>query len=144
MGITYALLFWVHMTALAGGGVAAFGIPVVGSRIGPAAPEVRPTLFHLAEALSNVGRIAMVLLLISGPIMYWMAWSAGGAPNQTAFIVKMVFVALLLITVIYAGINAKRAQAGDMAAAKRSPMLGITAAVLFVLVILSAALAFKA
>jgi len=143
MGVTYALLFWIHMTSLAAGGVAAFGIPIVGSRMPGATPETRPALFHLAETFSNVGRVAIALLIITGPIMYWLAWSNGGPPNMTAFIAKMVFVVLLLITVIYAGINAKRAQGGDMAAVKRSPMLGMTAAVLFVLVILSAALAFK-
>jgi putative membrane protein len=143
VGVTYAILFWIHMTSLAAGGVAAFGIPIVGARIGGAAPEMRPTLFHIAETMSNLGRVAIALLIITGPIMYWLAWSNGGPPNMTAFIAKMVFVVLLLITVIVAGINAKRAQAGDMAAAKRSPMLGMTAATLFVLVILSAALAFK-
>ena len=93
--------------------------------------------------MSNIGRVAIALLIITGPIMYWMAWANGGPPSMPAFIAKMVFVVLLLIVVIYAGINAKRAQGGDMAAAKRSPMLGMTAAILFVLVILSAALAFK-
>jgi len=143
VGATYAILFWIHMTSLAAGGVAAFGIPIVGSRMASATPETRPTLFHLAETFSNVGRGAIGLLIITGPIMYWLAWANGGPPNMTAFIAKMVFVVLLLITVIYAGINAKRAQGGDMAAAKRAPMLGATAAILFSLVILSAALAFK-
>jgi len=52
-------------------------------------------------------------------------------------------VVLLLIVVIYAGINGKRAQGGDMSAAKRAPMLGIAALVLYLAVIFCAVFAFN-
>jgi putative membrane protein len=142
MGPLYQFLFWIHMTALAGGGTAAFGIPIVGSQIGAASAETRPTLFRIADRLSNIGRAAIGLLIITGPLMFWLGWNFA-APNMIAFGVKMVLVLVLLALVIYAGINAKRAEHGDMAAAKRAPMLGASAAVTFVLVIASAALAFK-
>ncbi|HVY51887.1 MAG TPA: hypothetical protein VHA07_10060 [Devosia sp.] len=142
MGIAYQLLFWIHMISLAAGGVAAYGIPIVGMRMATATAETRPLLFSLAERFSNVGRVALALLIITGPTMFWLGWN-WTAPNMAAFITKMVLVVLLLIVVIIAGINAKRAQGGDMTAAKRAPMLGMTAALIFTLIPLAAALAFK-
>jgi putative membrane protein len=142
MGIWYPILFWIHMVSLAGGGVAAFGIPIVGSQMRTAAPESRPLLFKIMDRMSNAGRAAIALLIITGPIMFFYQWQ-GTAPSMTAFITKMVLVVLLLIIVIAAGINGKRAEHGDMAAMKRSPVLGMSAALVFVLVILAAAFAFK-
>ena len=43
MDVFVNLLFFVHLLALALGGAAAFGIPVVGSRIPGATAELRPT-----------------------------------------------------------------------------------------------------
>ena len=142
MGILYQLLFWVHMVSLAAGGVAAYGIPIVGMRMATATPETRPLLFSLADRFSNVGRAALGLLIITGPIMFWLGWN-WTAQNTAAFAAKMVLVVLLLILVIVAGINAKRAEHGDMAAAKRAPALGMSAAIVFTLIPLAAALAFK-
>ncbi|MBI4920566.1 MAG: hypothetical protein HY834_02360 [Devosia nanyangense] len=140
MDIVIKLLFWIHMVSLALGGVAAFGIPVVGMRMPTATAETRPLLFGIANALSNIGRAGIGLLLVTGPLIFWLdfGWVA---PNAW-FWIKMILVAALLAGVIYAGINAKRAQGGDMAAAKRGPMLGVVTATLFVLVMLSAVFAF--
>jgi putative copper export protein len=142
MGVWYPILFWLHMVALAAGGVAAFGLPIIGSQMRTATAESRPLLFKIMDRMSNVGRVAIALLIITGPVLFFYQWQ-GTAPSMTAFITKMVLVVLLLIVVILAGINGKRAEHGDMAAAKRSPVLGMTAAALFVLIILAAAFAFK-
>jgi hypothetical protein len=131
-------LFWIHLLSLALGGAAAFGIPVVGSRIGGAPAEQRPTLFWIADTLSNIGRVALAALIITGPLLLWLQH----VEPTTWFWVKMVLVVLMLITVIWAGINAKRAEHGDMAAARRAPALGIMALSIYILIILSAVLAF--
>jgi hypothetical protein len=55
----------------------------------------------------------------------------------------MVLVALLVVLVILAGINAKNAQQGDMAAARRAPQLSMLAVALYLLVIASAVLTFS-
>ena len=140
MDIVIKLLFWIHMVSLALGGVAAFGIPVVGMRMATATAETRPLLFSIADGLSKVGRAGIGLLLVTGPLIFWLkfGWMA---PNSW-FWIKMILVVALLAGVIYAGINAKRAEGGDMAAAKRAPMLGAATATLFVLVMLSAVFAF--
>lgn len=141
MDILVNILFWIHLTALALGGAAAFGIPVVGSRMASATAETRPLLFSLADNLSKLGRAAIGTLIITGPLIVWLKFHGTGSLNGW-FWAKMVLVVLLLIAVIYAGINAKRAEGGDMAAAQRAPMIGMTAAGLFVLVILCAVFAF--
>jgi uncharacterized membrane protein len=142
MDVLVNVLFWIHLTALAFGGAAAFGIPVVGSRLPGATAEARPLLFSLADSLSMLGRGAIAALIVTGPLMVWLKY--GGTAGFTWwFWAKMVLVVLLLIAIIYAGINAKRAESGDIAAARRAPMLGMTAAGIFVLVILCAVFAFN-
>ncbi len=142
MDIFVNLLFWIHMVSIALGGVAVFGLPVVGARIGPAAPEVRPTLFQIAERLSTIGRAAFGALIITGPLMVWLKF--GGTAGFTGwFWAKMVLVVVLLGVIIYGGINAKRAQGGDMAAAKRAPQISLVGMITFVGVLLCAVFAFN-
>jgi uncharacterized membrane protein len=141
MDFVVQFLFWVHLVSLAAGGAAVFGIPIVGSRVATAPAEVRPVLFGISNRLSGMGRGALVLLIISGPLMIWLKY--GGRADFTYwFWVKMALVALLLVLVIYAGINAKRAQTGDVAAARRAPPLSMAAVVLYLCIIASAVLNF--
>jgi uncharacterized membrane protein len=142
MEITQNLLFWLHFIGLALGGVATFGLPVVGRQMPTATAETRPTLFKIADGLSMVGRAGFGVLIITGPLLFWLKWN-GSAPAMSWFIAKMVFVLLLLILIIVAGITSKRAQSGDMAAAKRIPMLGMIGIVLFLGVILCAVFTFN-
>jgi protoporphyrinogen IX oxidase len=142
MNVVINLLFWIHLVGLALGGAAAFGIPVVGSRMPTASAEARPVLFSIADMLSKVGRVAIGLLIVTGPLIAWLKF--GGFGGFTAwFWIKMVLVVLLLVGVIYAGINGKRAERGDMAAAQRAPMIGAATAGTFILIILSAVFAFN-
>lgn len=108
--------------------------------MGSAPPEVRPVLAGIANSMSTVGRTGLALLLISGPIMFWLKF--GWVAPNVWFWVKMVLVAVILVTVVFAGINAKRAQGGDMAAAKLGPRLGMLAMVLYLIIIGSAVLSF--
>ena len=142
MDVIVNLLFWIHLVAIALGGAASFGIPVVGSRMPTATAETRPLLFGLMDGLSKVGRLAIGLLIVTGPLIIWLKY--GGAAALSAwFSLKMVLVVVLLVGIIYSGINGKRAEKGDMAAAKRAPILGMITSATFVLVILSAVFAFN-
>ena len=142
MDIVNNLLFWLHLIGLGLGGVASFGLPVVGAQMRTATAETRPLLFKIAEGLSGLGRAGFGLLVITGPLLVWLKF--GGVSGFTNwFWAKMVFVLLLLIVVIFAGINGKRAQGGDMTAAKRAPMVGITALVLYLAVIFCAVFTFN-
>ena len=142
MEITQNLLFWLHFIGLGLGAVASFGLPVVGAQMRTATAETRPVLFKVADGLSKVGRAGFGVLLVSGPLLIWLKF--GGMAGLTGwFTAKMVLVLLLLIVVIFAGINGKRAEGGDMVAAKRAPMIGVTALVLFLGVLLCAVFAFN-
>ena len=116
MDVIVNLLFWIHLVAIALGGAASFGIPVVGSRMPTATDETRPLLFELMDGLSKVGRLAIGLLIVTGPLLIWLKY--GGAAALSAwFSLKMVLVVVLLVGIIYSGINGKRAEQGDMTAA---------------------------
>jgi hypothetical protein len=142
MDILNNILFWIHLVSLSLGGAATFGIPVVGSMMPTATAETRPVLFKVADGLSKVSRGGLAGLIITGPLLVWLKF--GGTAGFTGwFWAKMVLVVLLLIAVIIAGINAKRAQAGDMAAAKRAPMIGGIAMLLLLGVVLCAVFAFS-
>jgi uncharacterized membrane protein len=142
MGILTNILFWIHLSALSLGGAATFGIPVVGRLMPTATNDTRPLLFKVAKGLSTVSRAGLGLLIITGPLMVWLKF--GGTEGFTAwFWAKMVLVVLLLVAVIYAGINANAAERGDMAAAKRAPMIGTVAMLLLLGVVLCAVFAFN-
>ena len=142
MDIVIKLLFWLHIVALALGGAAAFGLPVVGSKMPTATPEMRPTLFKIMHGLSTVGRAGIGTLIVTGLLIIWLKHGGFGTVNFW-FWIKMVLVVGLLGGVIYAGILGKRAEGGDMAAAQMSPRVGMVNMVLFLAVMLSAVLAFE-
>jgi uncharacterized membrane protein len=142
MYIVNNLLFWLHFIGLALGGVATFGLPVVGRQMPTATAETRPMLFKVAHGLTGLGRAGFGVLLVTGPLLFWLKWS-GDAPSMAWFIAKMVFVLLLLILVIVAGLTSKRAEAGDRAAGRRMPMLSAIGVVLLLGVLVCAVFAFN-
>lgn len=141
MDVLINLLFWIHLVSLALGGAAVFGLPVVGSKMPAATPEQRAALGKVAKQLSTIGRGAFGALVVTGPLVLWLryGWTP---PNGAWFGIKMLFVLILLGVIIYSGINGKRAEGGDTAAARRAPMIGMVGMFTFVLLILSAVFAF--
>jgi protoporphyrinogen IX oxidase len=135
------ILLWIHLMGLALGGAAAFGIPVVGSRMQSAAPEMRPTLMGIMQGLAKVGRAGIGLLIISGPLMIWLKYGGVGEVSFW-FWIKMVLVILLIAGVIYSGMLAKRIAGGDMSAAKLAPRVGMANTTVLVLIVLTAVLTF--
>ena len=141
MDIVNDLLFWLHLSSLALTGAAAFGLPVVGSRMPTATPEMRPTLFKIMHGLSTVGRTGIGILIVTGPLMLWLKYG-WVAPNEW-FWIKMVLLIGLLAGIIYGGILLKRSEGGDMASAKLSPQVGRVNMLLFLGIVLSAVLSFQ-
>ena len=130
-------LYWMHLASIVLGGAAVFGIPVVGSMIGPAAPEAKPVLLQVAMRLSRVGHMALALLLVTGPLALWVSGiQLASLPHW--FWAKMLLVAILAGLVIFASRNTKRVAAGDQNAAARAPKIGLSI-LLFYLVILGMA-----
>ena len=142
MDILVDILFWIHLVSLGLGGAAVFGIPVVGSKMATATAETRPLLFSIANGLSTIGRTAIGLLIVTGPLLVWLKF--GGVDGLSGwFWAKMALVVVLLGVVIYGGLNARKAQAGDRQAAMRAPQIGMAGIVVFVLVIGCAVMSFS-
>ena len=135
------VLLWLHLMAIAVAGAAAFGIPVVGAAARRGTADHRPVLMAVAGRLSMAGRGALVVLLVTGPLLIWARY--GGVPPGPWFSIKMVVVLLLTATVILSGFNAKWMAAGDKAALTRAPLLAKAGMALLALTVLFAVLTFR-
>ena len=142
MDILNHLLVWLHLVALALGGVASFGIPVVGSKMAAATAETRPVVFSVMMGLSRVAQIGLGLLLVTGPILFWLKWSFT-APSMIWFGIKMLLVLILIGGVIFSGVNARRIQAGNREAAALQPRIGMGIMLVLLGIIFSAVFAFE-
>jgi hypothetical protein len=85
------ILFWIHLASLGLGGAAVFGAPVVGSKMATATTDSRPVLISILHGLSTLGRTAVGLLIITGPLIFWLKY--GFTVPNAWFWVKMVLVA---------------------------------------------------
>lgn len=136
------ILLWIHIIALAMGAGSSVAMPVIGSKMAGATPEMRATLFSIGNTLSMIGRTGMVILLITGPLMFWLRWN-WTAPSMIWFGIKMALMLVMLIGIVISGINFKKAQGGDMAAAGVAAMAGRITGLAFLGVVLAAVFAFN-
>ena len=142
MDIVINLLIWAHILAFVAGGSNSVVGPVIAARLPSATPDARAGYFSVMNQMAQVGKVAMAVLLISGPLILWLKYGGfGGAPIW--FWVKMALVALMLGTIIYGGINSKKAQAGDIEAGKRAGVAHKITGMAFAGVLLSAVFAFN-
>lgn len=142
MDIIINLLFWVHIVAFVAGGSNPIVGPVIASRLATATPDARAGYFELMNSLSQVGKVAMATLLVTGPLIMWLRYGGVGGAN-TWFWVKMVLVAVMLAAIVYGGINFKRSQSGDAKAGKRAALAHRVSGLAFAGVLLSAVFAFN-
>lgn len=142
MDIINNLLFWLHLTGLTAGGVAAFGMPIVGSRLATATPDTRPLLFSLGHTITRVGQVAMAVLIVTGPLLIWLKFGGTGGLNGW-FWLKMVLFVLLLAVIIIGGVFEKRLEQGDESVLPMLPRLAVIDILLLLGVIISAVFAFN-
>jgi len=142
MDIIINLLIWVHFVAFVAGGSNPVVGPVIASRLAAATPDARAGYIDVMNSLSQVGRLAMATLLVTGPLITWLRYGGVGGANVW-FWVKMVLVAVMLAAIIYGGINFKRSQTGDAEAGKRAGLAHRVSGLAFAGVLLSAVFAFN-
>jgi putative membrane protein len=135
------LLLWLHILGFVAGGATAVTMPPLERQLAAAAPERCSELFALGNRMIQVGKVAMGVLLISGPLMWWLKWGFT-IPNHW-FFAKMGLIVVMLICIVSSGMAFKKMQAGDMSVAGRSAMLGLVTLVAGAGVLLSAVLAFN-
>lgn len=140
MEIVVDILLWVHVIALIVGGSNSVAMPLIGGKMATAAPETRAALLSIADRLSTFGKVAMVTLLITGPLMLWLQY--GWVIPNFWFWVKMALIAVMLVTISLTEINSKKARQGDAEAARKVGQFGRVTALAFLGVLLAAALAF--
>lgn len=133
-------LLWLHLMAIALAGAATFGIPVLGATVSRATADQRPVLLGVARRLSMLGRAALLVLLLTGPLLMWLKYGNGNLGPW--FSAKMVLVLLLTANVVLSGFNAKWMAQGNEAARGRAPMLSMLSVVLLALTVLFAVMAF--
>ena len=135
------LLLWLHILGFVLGGATAVTMPLLERRLVAAAPDRREDLFGLGATMIQLGKIAMGVLLVTGPLMFWLKWNAQ-APNHW-FYMKMLLVVVMLVAIVISGIAFKKMRRGDMSVAGRSAAMGLVTLVAGAGVLLSAVLAFN-
>lgn len=141
MDVIVNLLIWLHIIAFIAGGSNSVVGPVIGARLASATPDQRAGYFGVMNSLSQVGKVAMAALLITGPLIIFLKYGGlGGA--SIWFWIKMVLVAVMLAAIIYGGIQFKKSQGGDAEAGKRADTAHKITALAFLGVLLSAVFAF--
>lgn len=141
MEVIALILFVIHIVAFIAGGANSVVMPIIGSRMATATPDARNALMGVAEALAKVGKYAMITLIVTGLLVLWLKWN-WVVPNVW-FWVKMAGIVAMLVFISLNEMNAKKAHAGDMAAAANSKRFGQLTALAFAVVIASAVFAFN-
>lgn len=142
MDILNNILLWIHLLALVGGGAGSVAMPIIAAQMASASPEARPVLGAVQRRIVTVGRGAVVVLLITGPLLFWLKWNFT-APSMTWFGIKMLFVLLILVGLIIGGINMKKAAAGDKGAQAMMMRMGMLTSGSLLVVVLAAVFAFN-
>lgn len=142
MDIIINLLIWAHILAFVAGGSNSVVGPVIAARVPGAAPDVRAGYYAVMDRLSQVGKVAMVVLLVSGPLILFLKYGGIGGANVW-FWIKMVLVVVMLASIIYGGINGKKARDGDGEAGRRAGVAHRITGLAFAGVLLAAVFAFN-
>lgn len=142
MDIVINLLIWVHILAFVAGGSNSVVGPVIAARLPGATPDVRAGYYAVMGRLAQTGKIAMVVLLLSGPAILFLKYG-GLAGANSWFWIKMALIVVMLASIIYGGINAKKAQGGDVEAGRTAGVAHRITGLAFAGVLLAAVFAFN-
>ena len=142
MDLFNKILLMLHFIGLALGFSVSTSNGVMMGIIARAAPGDRPVLARFPPVMSQVGRVGLVLLWLTGITMLYTRWNGfDGMPWQ--FHVKITAVVLLTITVLYIGKIEGQVGRGDMAAAAKLPSVGKMASLFAMTALIFAVLTFN-
>ena len=134
-------LLWLHFMALALGGMASFGIPLLAARIAGADPAARPALGQTIQLFSKLGSAAIGTLVLTGLIMT--VTRIGGFSGQSVwFYLKLGLVVALVVVIVVSKRLGARAMKGDARAAQQGAVMAKVAIALLASVVATAVLAF--
>ncbi len=135
-------LLVLHFVGLAMGLSVSFSTMVMAGLIEKAAPAEKPVLGRFPFAMSRVGDIGLVLLIVSGVGLLFLKWG-GFAAMRPIFHVKLTLVAALIGLIGYIHMLQKKIKAGDASAAATIQAVGKVAFVTALAIVISAVLAFE-
>jgi uncharacterized membrane protein len=136
-----SILIIVHIIAFLTGGSNSVVGPVIERRLATATPDIRDTLFGVMNTLAQVGKVSMVASLVTGPLILYLKYG-GLAGAGGWFWLKMVLIVVMLVAIVYGGIQFKRLQGGDASAAERAGLAHRITGLAFFGVIIAAVMAF--
>lgn len=142
MELGMKLVLWVHLVALALAGCSAFAAPLVLAMRDKGTAAEKPVFGQVSAKLAALGRMALVLLILSGAALLWGKYDGFSGQNGW-FHLKLTLVAVLAALMVYGIFNARRARAGDGAALARMPVLAKTGMALVLAIIFCAVFAFS-
>ena len=142
MDIVINLLIWAHIMAFVAGGANSVVGPVIAARLPGATADARDGYYAVMNRLAQVGKGAMGVLLVSGPLILWLKYGGVGGASIW-FWIKMALIVVMLAAIIYGGIQFKRAQSGDAAAGEQAAVAHKVTGLAFAGVILAAVFAFS-
>ncbi len=141
MDFVLNLLLWLHILGFVAGGATAVSMPLIERQIAAVGTDRRESLFTLGATLIQIGKVAMGVLLVTGPLMFWLKWNAD-APNGW-FHLKMLLIVAMLVCIVGSGIAFKKMRGGEMSVAGRSAKLGLVTLIAGAGVLFSAVMAFN-
>lgn len=143
MTVFSQLLLVLHIVAVIAGGSNGVIQMMTGPQVKAASPETRTVLYGIQDLSEVVGKISMVVLLVSGLAVLWLKWDFS-VPNGW-FWVKMAGLAGMLVFIALGGKQTAAARAGGAAAGKAiaaKKLYGKLTSVSFLIVILAVVFAF--
>jgi hypothetical protein len=140
------ILFILHLLGFGAGFAVATGNSLAMILAAKAPPEEAVGLRRFPPIMARVGDVGLALLWITGLIMLWTKYGGptgiAALPNPEAFWAKIICVVLLTGLNGLMRATAARIQRGDMSVAARMPIFGRIGAVLLLLVVIFAVMAF--
>jgi uncharacterized membrane protein len=135
------IMLIIHFIGLAMGLGTSFGFMFLGIAASKMEKEEARKFGLNTFALSKMGQIGLVLLIVSGLYLmtpYWVALTA-----MPLLIIKLVMVTILTVLIILLATNMKKAKNGDLNAHQKTiPALGRIALITVLIIVILAVLVF--
>lgn len=132
---------WIHLSSM----VFAIGAAAVCSMLAAQAVKATDgsaeTLWKVYDRLGPIAFIAFIVLLISGPTLFWVKYGFGWL--TVAFWIKMALIVALIVAVVFEERSTRKVRAGDASAIGTMEASGYALRILELGIILAAVFAFN-
>ncbi|MBG1231374.1 hypothetical protein [Aestuariivirga litoralis] len=126
MDLTFKIMLFLHLVALAVGTTATVAMPLIGRQMA-GQPAARPALGAIAGQIQIFSRGAFAVLVLSGIAMLWLRF--GGDPSALGmwFSLKMALVALIFAIMVLMAVAPGRISPQILGLVMKLALLGTVA-----------------